>query len=195
MSEILTIDTGSSISPTKLEEKIEPLVLYGENFEMLNDEIPLYRDELPNFEMSNLIKRLKMTMKLYGGIGLSANQCGIYERVFVIGTDQFQIVCINPKVLEVSQEIKKDNEGCLSFPGLFLKVPRPISVHAEFMDEFGETRRMWLDGITARCYLHELDHMNGVKFTSKVGTVTMSQARRKQSKLMKKIQRSKKDGV
>jgi peptide deformylase len=195
MSEILTIDTGSSISPTKLEEKIEPLVLYGENFEMLNDEIPLYRDELPNFEMSNLIKRLKMTMKLYGGIGLSANQCGIYERVFVIGTDQFQIACINPKVLEVSQEINKDNEGCLSFPGLFLKVPRPISVHAEFMDEFGETRRMWLDGITARCYLHELDHMNGVKFTSKVGTVTMSQARRKQSKLMKKIQRSKKDGV
>jgi peptide deformylase len=162
---------------------------------MLNDEIPLYRDELPNFEMSNLIKRLKMTMKLYGGIGLSANQCGIYERVFVIGTDQFQIACINPKVLEVSQEINKDNEGCLSFPGLFLKVPRPISVHAEFMDEFGETRRMWLDGITARCYLHELDHMNGVKFTSKVGTVTMSQARRKQSKLMKKIQRSKKDGV
>lgn len=195
MSEILTIDTGSSISSTKLEEKIEPLVLYGENFEMLNDEIPLYRDELPNFEMSNLIKRLKMTMKLYGGIGLSANQCGIYERVFVIGTDQFQIACINPKVLEVSQEINKDNEGCLSFPGLFLKVPRPISVHAEFMDEFGETRRMWLDGITARCYLHELDHMNGVKFTSKVGTVTMSQARRKQSKLMKKIQRSKKDGV
>ena len=195
MSEILTIDTGSSISPTKLEEKIEPLVLYGENFEMLNDELPLYRDELPNFEMSNLIKRLKMTMKLYGGIGLSANQCGIYERVFVIGTDQFQIACINPKVLEVSQEINKDNEGCLSFPGLFLKVPRPISVHAEFMDEFGETRRMWLDGITARCYLHELDHMNGVKFTSKVGTVTMSQARRKQSKLMKKIQRSKKDGV
>lgn len=195
MSEILTIDTGSSISPTKLEEKIEPLVLYGENFEMLNDEIPLYRDELPNFEMSNLIKRLKMTMKLYGGIGLSANQCGIYERVFVIGTDQFQIACINPKVLEVSQEINKDNEGCLSFPGLFLKVPRPISVYAEFMDEFGETRRMWLDGITARCYLHELDHMNGVKFTSKVGTVTMSQARRKQSKLMKKIQRSKKDGV
>lgn len=195
MSEILTIDTGSSISPTKLEEKLEPLVLYGENFEMLNDEIPLYRDELPNFEMSNLIKRLKMTMKLYGGIGLSANQCGIYERVFVIGTDQFQIACINPKVLEVSQEINKDNEGCLSFPGLFLKVPRPISVHAEFMDEFGETRRMWLDGITARCYLHELDHMNGVKFTSKVGTVTMSQARRKQSKLMKKIQRSKKDGV
>lgn len=195
MSEILTIDTGSSISPTKLEEKVEPLVLYGENFEMLNDEIPLYRDELPNFEMSNLIKRLKMTMKLYGGIGLSANQCGIYERVFVIGTDQFQIACINPKVLEVSPEINKDNEGCLSFPGLFLKVPRPISVHAEFMDEFGETRRMWLDGITARCYLHELDHMNGVKFTSKVGTVTMSQARRKQSKLMKKIQRSKKDGV
>lgn len=192
MNDVLTINTESGIVQ---EEKIEPLTVFDDRHPFLNIALPDYTEQLPNKRMSVLIKRLKMTMKLYGGIGLSANQCGIYERVFVIGTDQFQIACINPKVLEVSQEINKDNEGCLSFPGLFLKVPRPISVHAEFMDEFGETRRMWLDGITARCYLHELDHMNGVKFTSKVGTVTMSQARRKQSKLMKKIQRSKKDGV
>jgi len=195
MNDILTIDTSESVKPTVIQEKIEPLKLYDENFSMLSDEIPLYRDPLPNYEMSDLIKRLKMTMKLFNGVGLSANQCGIYERVFVIGTDQFQIACINPEVLEVSENVVKDNEGCLSFPGMFLKVPRPISVKVRFMDEFGETKEMWLDGLTARCYLHELDHMNGIKFTDKVGNVSIQMARKKQQKIMKKILRTKKNDL
>jgi peptide deformylase len=195
MNDILTIDTSESVKPTVIQEKIEPLKLYDENFSMLSDEIPLYRDPLPNYEMSDLIKRLKMTMKLFNGVGLSANQCGIYERVFVIGTDQFQIACINPEVLEVSENVVKDNEGCLSFPGMFLKVPRPVSVKARFMDEFGETKEMWLDGLTARCYLHELDHMNGIKFTDKVGNVSIQMARKKQQKIMKKILRTKKNDL
>jgi peptide deformylase len=87
--------------------------------------MPEYKDTLPNFAMNNLVKRLKLTMKLYGGIGLSANQCGIFERVFVIGTDQFQIACINPKVIKSSADLQKENEGCLSFPGLYVKIARP----------------------------------------------------------------------
>ena len=189
MSEILTIDTEAGVVK---EEQIEALPLFNENFVMLDDEIPEYTEPLPNASMSNLIKRLKYTMKLYNGIGLSANQCGVYERVFVIGSDQFQMACINPKVLEVSEKLDKSNEGCLSFPGLFLSIPRPFSVHAEFTDENGQLQRMWLDGLTARCYLHELDHMNGIKFTSKVGRVAMSQGRRKQSKILKKMQRNQK---
>jgi peptide deformylase len=189
MSEILTIDTSEEV--VKKQETIEPLPLYGENYVMLDDEIPEYTDQLPNPVMNKLIARLKMTMKLYGGVGLSANQCGVYERVFVIGTDQFQMACINPKVLEVSGGVAKDNEGCLSFPGLFLKVERPVSVHAEYIDEQGQVQRKWLDGLTARCYLHELDHMNGVKFTSKVGKVSLSQGRRKQTKIIKRAQRRK----
>jgi peptide deformylase len=195
MNDFLTIDTSESVKPTVIQEKIEPLKLYDENFSMLSDEIPLYRDPLPNYEMSDLIKRLKMTMKLFNGVGLSANQCGIYERVFVIGTDQFQIACINPEVLEVSENVVKDNEGCLSFPGMFLKIPRPVSVKARFMDEFGEIKEMWLDGLTARCYLHELDHMNGIKFTDKVGNVSIQMARKKQQKIMKRILRTKKNDL
>ena len=109
----------------------------------------------------------------------------------MIGTDYFQFVCINPKVIDVSDAIDNSQEGCLSFPGLYLKVPRPISVHAEFMDENGETKRLWLDGITARCFLHELDHMNGIRFVEKIGSVALSQARRKQIKLIKKVHRKK----
>lgn len=188
MSETLVINTAEEAQVQ--EQKIEPLPLYDENHPMLQDEIPEYIDPLPSPNMSTLIKRLKMTMKLYGGVGLSANQCGVFERVFVIGTEDFQIACINPKVLEVSQEIEKADEGCLSFPGFFLKLPRPKSVHVEFTDETGQTQNMWLEGITARCYLHELDHMNGIRFIDKVGPVAISQARRKQIKMIKKVQRN-----
>ncbi len=158
---------------------------------MLMDEIPEYVGPLPNPNISLLIQRLKLTMKLYGGVGLSANQCGVFERVFVIGTDYFQIACINPKVLQVSDNLDKSEEGCLSYPGLYLKIPRPLSVHAEFTDENGVLQRKWLDGVTARCFLHELDHMNGIRFIEKVGSVSLTQARRKQTKLIKKVQRRK----
>lgn len=184
--QILTIDTGDSIKPTKVTKEITPLPLYDEKYKMLEREIPLYKGDLPNSQMSNIVQRMKMTMKKYSGIGLSANQCGVYERVFIIGTEEFQLVCINPEVVDVSEEMEKDNEGCLSFPGLFLKIPRPRSVRARFLNEQGEQQEMWLDGLTARCYLHELDHMNGIKFTDKVGPVSLSQGRRKQEKLLKK---------
>ena len=187
MSDILTIDTGAGIIK---EEKINPLPLYDENHAMLQQAIPDYVVQLPNPNMNTLIKRLKMTMKLYGGIGLSANQCGVYERVFVIGTEHFQYVCINPKVVEVGHNLLKDKEGCLSYPGLYLSVERPESVLVEFTDETGQQNRMWFDGITARCFLHELDHMNGVRFTNYVKPVALRMAKQKQEKLMKKMYRN-----
>jgi peptide deformylase len=187
MSEILTINTDLAV---KKEETINPLPLYGDDYHMLDDEIPEYKDPLPNAYMSTLTKRLKMTMKLYSGIGLSANQCGVYERVFVIGTDHFQYVCINPKVVEIGMNLIKDKEGCLSYPGLYLNVERPNSVLTEFLDENGKQHRLWLDGLTARCFLHELDHMNGVRFTSYVKSLALKMAKQKQEKTMKKIIRN-----
>jgi peptide deformylase len=189
MSETFTIDTEESITRT---EQINPLPLYGEDYYMLSQKIPEYEDVLPNPNMTTLVQRMKMTMKLYGGIGLSANQCGVFERVFVIGTDQFQIACINPKVVSESANKVKDNEGCLSFPGLFCKIERPDSIVAEFTNELGETKTMELTGITARCFLHELDHLNGIRFVELVKPVALQLARQKQQKLIKKVKRNQK---
>ena len=128
-------------------------------------------------------------MKLYGGVGLSANQCGVFERVFVIGTEHFQIGCINPKVIAKSEEVSKDNEGCLSFPALYVKVERPNWCDVEFYDETGTFKQIRMEGLTARCFLHELDHLNGIKFTDHAGPVALKLAQERQRKMIKQMQR------
>ena len=182
MSDILTIDTSVGIIK---DQKVEPLPLYDENHPMLLEPIPEYKQRLPNGMMSNLIKRMKLTMQQYGGIGLSANQCGVFERVFVIGTGEFQLACINPKIISRSDKAIKADEGCLSFPALFCKIERPQWINVEFTNEHGQVVKTRLEGLTARCYLHELDHMNGIKFTSYVGPVTLKMAKAKQEKRIK----------
>lgn len=185
--EVLTINTESGIAK---QEKIEPLPLYDDGYYMLQQVMPEYTDPLPNPLMNNLIGRLKNTMKRYNGLGLAANQCGVQQRVFVMGTDDYQLTCINPKVIETSETGKKDGEGCLSFPGLNLKVDRPEWIIAEFTDENGERKQMKMEGVTARCFMHELDHMNGIKFTQRVGPVALQMAKQKQEKLKKKVVRT-----
>jgi peptide deformylase len=156
---------------------------------MLNHVMPEYKDILPNDYMHNLIVRMRMTMKKFSGIGLSANQCGVQARVFIIGHDDFDLVCINPKVLSHSAEKKKNEEGCLSFPGLFCKIERSEWIDVEFTNEQGQIIQTRLEGLTARCFLHELDHMNGIKFTSHVGPVSLKMAKEKQNKRIKTIKR------
>jgi peptide deformylase len=186
MSEVLTFNTEDD---TIKSQQVEPLPLYDDNHIMLREVMPEYKEQLPNPIMNKLAARLKMTMKKFGGIGLSANQCGVYERVFVMGHEDNIFVCINPKVVEVSEDIAKEKEGCLSYPGMSLAIKRPSWIVAEFTDENGETQRMKFEGITARCYLHELDHMNGVRFVDHVGPVAIRLAKQKQEKTMKKYQR------
>jgi peptide deformylase len=192
MSDVLTIDTSSGVVK---EETVEPLSVYPDSHPLLSVVLEDYKESLPNAHMSKLIKRLKQTMKMYGGIGLSANQCGLKDRVFVMGTDQFQIACINPKVLEVTEEKIKDTEGCLSFPAMFMKVERPKSVYAEYTDENGEVQREWFEGLTARCFLHETDHMNGIKFTKYVGPLAIKMAQQKRDKRIKNVKRKLKNVI
>ncbi len=190
MSEVITIDTGLGIVK---EEKVELLPVFSDNLPMLSQPIPEYVGDLPNPNMTKLIQQLKLTMKEYSGLGLAANQCGIFQRVFVIGTDQFQIACINPKIISSSAEVEKTPEGCLSFPALTLKIERPKSIDVEFTTENGEVKQLKLDGLTARCFQHELDHLNGIKFTKHVGETTMMLARQRQAKMMKKFRKYEKN--
>jgi peptide deformylase len=157
---------------------------------MLKQFIPEYDvTRLPNPVVSNLISRLKLTMKNYNGLGLSANQCGVFERVFVIGNGDMSVACINPKVISQSNNLKNDSEGCLSFPGLFVKVSRPDSIDVSFYDENGKQNFATFEGLTARCFLHELDHMNGIRMVEHVKPLALQMAKKKQQKMIKKIVR------
>lgn len=186
MSDFITIDTSEGLIK---QTTVEPLPLYGENYHLLSQKMPEYTGVLPNPVMNNLVQRLKLTMKNFGGIGLSANQCGVTERVFVLGHEDFFLACINPKVLQSSANNVVDNEGCLSFPGLYCRIARPEWIEVEFTTPEGDVVQTKLDGLTARCFLHELDHMNGIKFVEHVGPVALSLARQRQQKRIKAFKR------
>jgi peptide deformylase len=188
MSQILKLNT---VDPKYQQEKeVDPFPLYDENHPMMKQRIPEYDITLlPNPVMTNTINRLKMTMKLYNGLGLSANQCGVFERVFIVGNEEIVIVCINPKLIKASDDLIKDNEGCLSFPGLFLKVERASSVEVEYYDLQGKKYNTTFTGLTARCFLHELDHMNGITMDKHVKPLALKMAKDKQGKLFKRVKR------
>ena len=119
------------------------------------------------------------------GIGLAANQVGLLKRVFAIHLqNQVPFCMFNPRIVVSSDnEIEDSEEGCLSFPGLFLKVKRYSSITAEYFDRQGKKCIIELEGIDARCFLHELDHLNGVCFTDKLSPLKLAMAIKKQRKL------------
>ena len=87
---------------------------------------------------------------------------------------------------------EKGKEGCLSSPGLFLNIERPRSIKVGFTDEFGEYKEAMLEGLSARCYLHELDHLNGIRYTQYVKPLALKMAKQRATKLVKKIIRNNK---
>jgi len=196
MSEVLTFNTESNT--VVKESEIVPLTIYSDAFGMLKEVMPEYTDKLPNNNMERFSKQMHLTRKMYNGIGLAANQCGIRARIFVLGTgdrDDFKITCINPRVVKQSDNIVRDKEGCLSYPALYVTIGRPDNIDVEFTNEKGELVNMNLTGLTARCFLHELDHLNGVLMADRVGKTSMMMAKDKQMKQIKKIERKHKRGI
>ena len=77
------------------------------------------------------------------------------------------------------------DEGCLSFPNLYVKIKRPRTTKVRFTKPNGDTDTMKFDGMTARCFLHELDHLNGIVFTSKANPYHLEKAMKYKRKLDK----------
>jgi peptide deformylase len=133
----------------------------------------------PNLE--DLVKAMAKVMFTKGGIGLAAPQVGVSKRIFIMGNEEKLIVCINPEIVSGTGEIK-DTEGCLSFPGLWLHVKRYEKVIAKYQTMNGETTQEEFDGLMARVFQHELDHLNGVCFVEKVGKLSLKLANARRAK-------------
>jgi peptide deformylase len=189
MSEFLTINTA----PEKVKKELVPYQVFSDGSPSLSfkpDNITI--EDIMHPQMQEMIERLKLTMKVYNGLGLSATQCGMNARVFVMGSDVFQMVCINPKIVETFGEMERLKEGCLSFPGMYLSIPRFKKIAVEFQNQNGETINTEFEGISAQVYQHELDHMNGMCYTEHVGPLAIKMAKQKQAKLIKTIVRKSK---
>lgn len=103
--------------------------------------------------------------------------------------DKDVICCFNPKIIEESDEQVIFSEGCLSFPQLFLKIKRPERVMVKYQNADGDEISAHFDGLAARVFQHEMDHMNGTTYLNRVGKVFLQSARRKQRTLLRKERR------
>jgi peptide deformylase len=133
-------------------------------------------------ERQELVDRMVATMSAHNGIGLAAPQIGESKRVFIIIENNVPICCFNPQIVHTIGDNVVDYEGCLSFPKLWLKVARTESVVGKYQDIDGNEVERQFDGLTARCFLHELDHVNGVVFVDRVGAVALSMAKKRRTK-------------
>lgn len=134
-----------------------------------------------------LIREMAKFMTDNGGVGLAAPQIGVKKRIFIMGNFVKLVACINPKIVSLSEERANDLEGCLSFPELFMKVKRPASAIVNYYTISGELVERELTGLEARVFLHEYDHLIGVTFDQRVGTVTLRMAKDKRNKEKKKM--------
>lgn len=125
---------------------------------------------------------LSESMMYNNGIGLAANQLGWPYRAFSVLADPL-IVCFNPFIVDTSEETVELEEGCLTFPGLILKISRPKSIKIRYTQPNGETVTNIYTGMTARIMQHEIDHLNGHLFTELVGPVALALAKNKASKI------------
>lgn len=106
------------------------------------------------------------------GVGLAAPQVGVDGRFFVVDIrDGRQYVFVNPEILETSEELGPYEEGCLSIPGVYHNVMRPVRVKVHAQDEYGKAFTLDADGLLARVIQHENDHLDGHLFIDHLSDV------------------------
>ena len=118
-----------------------------------------------------LLDDLYDTMVENDGVGIAAPQVNVGLRVAIVELGEDILEMINPVVLETRGEEVEDIEGCLSFPDLFGMVKRPTYVKIEAADREGRVYELEAEDFEARCILHEIDHLDGVLFDSKMTRV------------------------
>ena len=147
-------------------------------------------------DRKELTKKMYELMAKYGGIGLSANQIGLPFNMFVLGDhpsleNGMKLTCFNPMIISSSKEEVVMEEGCLTFPFVFLKITRPRKVVVKYTDENDELKEGQLDGMMSRIFQHEYEHMLGRTFVENASKLKLDRAYKKAEKLMNIVQKKK----
>lgn len=159
------------------------------NFYLRLESDPLLYQKLEDFDFSSNIDPIYLEsimigiMEQNGGIGISANQVGFDHRVIVVKPQgQAPLALFNPVILNINGDCA-DEEGCLSFPNLYIKISRPNMVSVKYLDKYQKECTITLTGMDAKCIQHEIDHLNGITFTRRVSKLKLNLARKKQRKI------------
>ncbi len=126
-----------------------------------------------NPRLHQLLDDMRETLSQENGVGLAAPQVGVLRRAVIVletnvpeGEEEYIIELVNPEIIESDGE-QYGAEGCLSVPGEYGLVRRPMHVKVRAQNRNGESFEVEGEGLTARCFCHEIDHLNGIVFTSK----------------------------
>jgi peptide deformylase len=152
---------------------IVPIILYGSPI-LRKHSFELNEDD----NLQQLSVNLMETLKKAGAIGLAAPQTGLLKRAFVIDTsplveddnliEKYEQAFINPEIIWHSDNKTYYNEGCLSIPDIFENVLRPEKITVRYFDEYFNRIEEEFDGIKARIFQHEFDHLEGILFIDKL---------------------------
>lgn len=162
--------------------------LLPENHEMLKTKIEEFDFDNAIVNPAELANILLENLHHYNGLGLSANQIGLPYRACALRFDPL-LVMFNPRIVDTSNEQVLLEEGCLSYPHLFIKIKRPKHIRVRYSDPFGNIKTDKFTGMTARAILHEMDHLDGIVFTTRANFYHRDKSYKDRALAIKKAQR------
>jgi peptide deformylase len=163
--------------------------LVPSNDPILRQVTPRFNFQDPPMDPHELAHILAQTMIKNDGLGLAAPQIGLPYRVFVAMANPI-LCCFNPKIVDVSEDEIYMEEGCLSYPGLYVKIKRPQVIRIRYTMPNGETVTGQFQDLTARVMQHELDHLDGICHLNRANKFHLDQAKNKMKKALKENKKS-----
>jgi peptide deformylase len=155
---------------------------------ILKEKMPEFDFENPIMDPKELEREMLSLMFANNAIGLAANQVGIKTRMFVMGDKENFLMAkgyFNPKIIASTENVLDMEEGCLSFPNIYVKIKRPSAIQVEYQNSNGETERSEFKGYDCKCFLHEFDHLEGITFQDRISPLKWAMAVKKSQPKMK----------
>ena len=128
--------------------------------------------------LERLAEDMLTTMREQEGVGLAANQVGLLKRVLVAALEDEEYVLVNPVIEELAETTDTVPEGCLSIPGIHVEVERPTAITISGQDASGKPIRIEAEGLLARIFQHEVDHLDGVLILDRTDRASRKDAMR-----------------
>ena len=151
---------------------------------------PILRERMPDFNFDDpvmdpkeLERNMLEMMFANNAIGLAANQIGVRARVFVMGSKENFLnaqAYFNPKIVGNTDTLEDLEEGCLSFPGVFVNIKRPTAIRVEYQKADGTVETAEFRDYDCKVFLHEFDHLEGITFQDRVSALKWALAVKKE---------------